>query len=435
LYLCALCTLCAFGVDCVQGQSTLDVIGLTGLQARDASLTGSGVIVAQVESGPNPLQFEVDPGTAGQPVRLFSYRSTIGGAATFPNAVGSESSHAGQVAQSLYGQGSGVAAGLRHVGNYETDYFFATVIEPLVPLTARVFNQSFEFGSHDAAQDQAYDDYIAEFHTVVASGAGNGGTVLTPADCYNGLGVAAYGGSSSVGPSADGRCKPDITAPAGATSFSTPLVSGAAAILIQGGRREGANAAAAVDSRTVKALLLNGAVKPPGWSHTAAVPLDYTYGAGVLNISNAYADLAGGRHGPVAIGYSRARQHPPLAGGPATPAERGWDYRGISSNAIYEGIGHYRIATGSAGALAATLVWNKGYKATAINRLELYCYAADGTLLASSLSAADNVQHIYLTGLAPGTYELEVVKIAGPLGSAGVVSSRETYALAWDFER
>jgi hypothetical protein len=299
---------------------------------------------------------------------------------------------------------------------------------------AQVFNQSFELGNHDAQQDQAYDDYIARYHTVVLSGIGDGGAVLTPADCYNGLGVAAQGGGSSTGPSADGRCKPDITAPAGETSFSTPLVSGAAAILIQEGRRQKVNAAAAVDSRTVKALLLTGAVKPSDWSHTTTAPLDPNYGAGVLNVFNSYQELVGGRYAPVGVRFSPPG-HAPLTSGATINATRGWDFRGIASGAVEEGVSHYRITTSGTGALITTLVWNKPYRAKAINQMALYVYDGSGNLLGSSVSTVDNVQHVYLTGLAAGTYEVEVVKTAGRLGTAGVVTGADVYALAWDFER
>lgn len=424
-----LCALCSSAAGLARGQSTLDTIGVTALEAQDPTLTGSGVIAAQVEGGTNPLQFEVNPESPDQPVKLFGYRSTTGGSGTFPNTVGIESSHADQVGQNFYAQFGGVAPGLRHVANDEVQYFYHSVIEASEPATARVINQSFGFGPHDAAQDQAYDDYIARYHPVVLTAVGNGGPVLSPSDCYNGLGVAAYGGTSSTGPTADGRCKPDITAPAGATSFSTPLVSGAAAILVQAGRRQGANAAAAADSRTVKALLLNGAVKPSGWTNTPMAPLDPTYGAGVLNVFNSYQDLAGGRNEPVLAGLTRDAAHPPLTGGAAGNAERGWDYRSIKSGGSELGVNHYRVATSGSGALVCTLVWNKGYRESRINRLALYIYDAAGNELASSVSTVDNVQHVYLTGLGAGTYEIEVVK------TAGGVSGRETYALAWDFER
>ena len=429
------CAFCGLSPGFVRAQSTMDIIGVTALTALDPTLTGSGVVATQVEAAPAVGQYEVDPGSPGQPVSLFTYWSAPGTSGAFPNTVGSESGHADQVAEAFYGENTGVSPGLQHVGNYEMTFFYSRVIQTLDPLTAIVFNQSFEFGSHNTIQDQAYDDYIAQWHTVVASGVGNGGAVLTPADCYNGVGVGAYGGTSSVGPTADGRCKPDITAPAGVTSFSTPLVSGAAALLIQGGRRMGVDATAAIDSRTVKALLLNGAVKPSGWTHSSTAPLDPNFGAGILNVFNSYVELGEGRVGPVAMTFSGPTGHPALARGPVIATVKGWDFHSIRSGTGTQGVNHYRIATSGTGALIATLVWNKGYQKTGINRLALYAYDGSRHLLASSASRVDNVQHIYVTGLGAGTYELEVVKVAESPGVAGFVSRREDYALAWDFER
>jgi hypothetical protein len=426
-----ICACFVFGAGVVRAQ---DPIGLNALRALDATLTGSGVILVQVESAPSPLQFEVNPGSPGQPIKLFTWRSTAGMSGTFPNTVGSESGHSDVVAEDLYGENTGIAPGLRHVVNYETDYFYPSVILARQELTARVFNQSFEFGNHDAQQDQEYDNYIAAFDTVVVSGIGDGGPVLSPSDCYNGLGVAAIGGGSSTGPSADGRCKPDITAPATETSFSTPLVAGAAAILIQGGRRLGPETAAATNSRTVKALLLNGAVKPSGWTHTTTSPLDPNYGAGVMNIYNSYEELTGLRHGPAKAELS-GTEHTPLTSGTTLDVQRGWDYRSIISGARLDGVNHYRIMASGTGDLITTLVWNKGYGEKQINQLQLYVYDGSGDLLGSSVSTVDNVQHVWLTNLAAGLYEIEVVKIAGSAGSIGVVGGREIYSLAWDFER
>jgi hypothetical protein len=430
--------LCAWAFGFARGQVTtsaeMEEMGVTALRAQEPALTGKGVIVTQVESAPSPLQFEVNPGSPGQPVSLFTWRSTVGTSVRYPNIVGSESGHAGSVAENLYGEYTGVAPGLKHVVNYETRYFYSLVMVPAVATSAQVFNQSFDFGNHDAAQDQVYDNYIAQYHTVVATGVGDGGPILTPADCYNGLGVAAYGGGSSTGPTADGRCKPDITAPATETSFSTPLVSGAAAILIQAGRTLGVNSKAAVDSCTVKALLLTGAVKPAGWKQTTTAPLDPNYGAGILNVFNSYQELTGGRQKPAAVGFS-ASGHPPLMSGSATKTTRGWDYRGIASLPRQEGVNHYLLTTNQAGALITTLVWNKGFRAKGINQLALYVYGAGGNLLGSSESTVDNVQQVYVTGLATGTYEIEVVKAAGAVGKPGVETEGEVYALGWDFGR
>ncbi|MGA3170804.1 MAG: S8 family serine peptidase [Chthoniobacteraceae bacterium] len=431
-----LCLLFALSAAVARGQSTMDTIGVTALLNVDPTLTGSGVLAIQVESAPSRLQFEVNPGSPGQPDKLFTWRSTLGSSGTYPNNVGSESGHAGTVAQAFYGANTGVTPGLRHVTNYETDFFYPAIIIPQVETTSRVFNQSFDFGDHNAAQDQTYDDYIARYHTVVATGVGDGGgaPIYTPADCYNGIGVGAYGGGSSTGPTADGRCKPDITAPAGETSFSTPLVSGGAAILVQAGRRLRANAAAAEDSRTVKALLLTGAIKPSGWTSTTTAPLDPNYGAGVMNVFNSYGELTGGRHPPVAK-VLLASEHPPLTSGTSIAAPRGWDYCSIESRASSEAVNHYRITTSGTGDLITTLVWNKGYQKKAINNLALYVYDGAGSLLGSSVSTVDNVQHIWITGLAAGAYDIEVVKTDGNPGSPGVVSRREIYSLAWDFQR
>ncbi|HEX4084152.1 MAG TPA: S8 family serine peptidase [Chthoniobacteraceae bacterium] len=413
------CALCGFAWI-ARGQSTLDTIGVTALNSADPTLTGSGVNVVQIESSPDPLQYEVNPADVSQPDKLFTYRSTAGSSGTFPNRSGSESNHADSVAQNFYALYGSVSPGVRHVSNYETSLFYRSVIVGELDTTARVFNQSFEFGNHNAAQDEKYDNYIARYHPVVASGIGDGGSVLTPADCYNGLGVGAYGGSTSTGPAAGGRSKPDITAPASATSYSTPLVSGAAALLIQEGLRLKTNANAATDSRTVKALLLTGAAKPSGWSHTSTAPLDPNYGAGVLNVYNSYEELMGGRYSPGTNGIN---------------ASRGWSYGIITSKAKAAGTADYTISTGSSGALIATLVWNKGYGAAGINQISLFVFDSGGNQLAESVSTVDNVQHIYLTGLSGGTYRIEVQKAAGRIGSAAVAAASCTYALAWDFGR
>jgi len=429
------CAASVLALPLARGQSALDIIGLPALQSQDPTLTGSGVVVDQVESAPDPFDFEVSPPAVEQSGTLFSFLSTQGEAHGFPNHVGHASGHANQVAQSFYGMGSGVATGVRHIANYETSLFFPSVIQRQLAIPAAVVNQSFEFGGHDSAQDQAYDDYIARFHTLIASGVGDGGPVLTPSDCYNGLGVGAYGGASSVGPAANGLCKPDITAPAGATSFSTPLIAGAAALLVQDASRQGANTLAAVDSRTIKALLLNGASKPGDWTHTPNSPLDKRYGAGVLNVFTSYTELQGGRQPPTLAEVTGAPGHPPLTSGAPTPVSTAWDYRGVNSGSAKAGVNHYLIATNASGALVATLVWNKPYRAASINRLGLYLYNSAGQFLASSKSAVDNLQHLYVTGLGPGTYDIEIVKFAGPPGAPGVLSTHEAYALVWDFGR
>ncbi len=200
----------------------LDTIGVSLLRQVDATLAGSGVKVAQPEapaSTGTPIPFEVNPAYVGQPTNLFTYISSSGSSTSWPNTVGAESGHAGDVGVNFYGIPAGVAPQVAHVDNYEADYFYNNIIGALTPVAIGdpIVNQSFIFGSLTSSQvatvEKNYDTYAANNGTLFISGAGNSGPISPPATCYNGLGVAVYGSSSSYGPTPDGRSKPDITAP------------------------------------------------------------------------------------------------------------------------------------------------------------------------------------------------------------------------------
>ena len=431
--------------------STLDQIGLTELQSVDPSLTGSGITVAQPEadaSGANT--FEVDPANVGQPQSLFTYYDDSGNVtATYNSAEGS--GHADAVAANFYGVGTGVAPGVQHVDNYSADYFTSVIINNGIPIGDAIVNQSFIFEEEGGApltvadqqtEDLIYDDYVAAYQTIFVSAIGNGGQVNAPATAYNGIGVGAYGGQSSTGPTVDnGRSKPDIVAPASYTSFATPLVSGAAALLLQAGADMPAGA---TDPRTVKALLLNGAVKPSGWTHTPTAPLDVNYGAGVLNVYNSYLQLEAGEQTPSISTHEALGGNHPAASSAAADPLAGWDFRTFSSSSTQDVYKQYVVPTTSyAGSytLTATLVWERPEEATVtsnpINNLDLFLYDVTQnttTPLDSSVSTVDNVQELYDVGLTAGdTYDLEVFKPGGAIGSQGVISNSETYALAYDF--
>ena len=300
-------------------------------------------------------------------------------------------------------------------------------------------NQSF-IGSTNSqsAYDQIYDWYAASNNTLFVSGIGNGGPVYPPATCYNGLGVAAYGGSSSIGPTIDnGRCKPDITAPADVTSFSTPQVAGAAAVLLQAGLRGdgGSDTNSAADIRTVKALLLNGAVKPADWTNGAASPLDARYGAGVLNVFNSYKQLAGQTQTNfVSASVSVGAAHPPTGATNTIGVLSGWNFTNLTSNASSDAVAHYyfNVTQGVSNATftaTATLVWDRQQFQNSINNLCLFLYnTANSNLVAVCTSAVDNVQHLFVPKLPQGRYDLQVLKKGG-----SYVSATETYALAYEF--
>ena len=428
-----------------------DTIGGTLLRQVAPTLLGTGVPVAQPEGYDFGIAgaFEVNPSVVGQPTNLFTWISSNGIAGTFPNSVGSMSAHADSVAGNFYGIGTGVAPQVSHVDNYDADYFYNTYIANALPVSARVVNQSFIFANADTSHlptneeqsiDSSYDDYAVQYGVLFVSGAGNGGTVYPAATCYNGIGVGVYPGSSSTGPTPDGRSKPDLVSPgSGVTSFSTPYVAGAAAVMIQAALRGdgGADTNSANDNRTIKALLLNGAIKPADWFNTPTTPLDIRYGAGVLNVFNSWNQLRGGKHPLIeATTVANGSAHPPGANASNESVLSGWDLNSVTNpDSSHDSINHYyfNLAGSNSFTLTATLTWLRPHSTIAgpsgINDLNLFLYnTSSGQLVLSSTSAVDNVEHIYSTALPPGRYDLQVLKNA-----QSQVSASETYALAFEF--
>jgi hypothetical protein len=82
--------------------------------------------------------------------------------------------------------------------------------------------------------------------------------------------------------------------------------------------------------------------------------------------------------------------------------------------------------------LTSTLVWNRKSGRSTINNFELYLYQDDGTLVGSSVSSVDNVEHLYQRHLQPGRYVLSIHRPAFSLQD-GRDSTSETYALAFNF--
>ena len=441
--------------------------GVTLLRDLNTNLNGAGIRVGQPE-GPedvNGFDWEVNPAYVAQPLSLFTYITNGVTSTNFPNSLGGESSHADSVAWNFYAISTGVATNVAHVDNYNANYFAQEEIEtngsitnyivslPSSNIDDSVVNQSFIFAdvvsnnyvntasNEEAAIDSAYDDYAMQYGTLFVSGAGNGtpAYVSPPATCYNGIGVGVYeGGGSSSGPTIDnGRCKPDITAiaPGGDTSFSTPYVAGSAAILLQAALRgDGGATNCATNMITIKALLLNGAVKPPDWTNIAPSPLDFRYGAGVLNVFNSYEELAFGKHGcSFSTNIPLGTAHPPAATMVSVPVLSGWDYSTNTSSSSEDAVNHYffnatNAARGGTFSFTATLIWNRHESKTSINNLALFLYnAANSNLVAASTSVVDNAQQVYVPQLAQGRYDLQVWKAGG----AGIVSDAEPYALAW----
>jgi hypothetical protein len=310
-------------------------------------------------------------------------------------------------------------------------------------------NQSFIFANGDGSHlttneeqsiDVSYDDYAIQYGVLFISGAGNGGTIYPAATCYNGIGVGVYQASSSFGPTSEGRSKPDLVGPGGITSFSTPYVCGSTAVLLQAAVRGdgGANTNAASDNRTLKALLLNGAIKPVDWTNGVMRPLDGRYGAGVLNVFNSWNELRGGKHAFIeSTSVSSGSPHLPGGNAGNETALSGWDLNSLTNaDSSHDSINHYyfNLPGSNSFTLTTTITWLRPHSTgpnpkPGINDLNLFLYnTVTGNLILSSTSAVDNVEHIYLPSLPPGRYDLQVEK-----NGQGQVSASETYALAFEF--
>lgn len=419
--------------------SDSETTGMIAMRRERPTITGQGIPVAQPEGQEALNAWQVNP--VYNSGAFFTWSSALGTAATFPNAVGVESSHANGVAIQFYSIfGAGVAPGVSRVDNYDAEYFLTNHIQRQIPFTGRVVNQSFVLSPPlDGVFEPLYDTFAARYDVLFVSGTRNvPDTVVAPATMYNGIGVGVISdlGQSSVGPTTDGRSKPDIVAPyapAPASSFTTPQVAGAAVLLLQAGAANdgGPNTAPlATNASVLKALLLNGAVKMTNWTNGFRRPLDARYGAGVLNMYNSDLQLRGGRHPASATNsVSLNGAHPPTGDTNNVASRRGWDFSIIQSAMMNDRVAHYHFhlpTNSSTYSATATLVWKKG--AGTLTNLDLFLYeTTSNTLVTCSTSSVDNVEHLFVPKLSAGRYDLQVLK------RGSVLAGAESYALAFDF--
>jgi hypothetical protein len=415
-------------VTCGEARANyLDDIGMTALRAQlgIAIPIGSGVGVSQIEASvsgtasiymPDILQ----PEFAGKTITARSGASTASG-------------HATTVGFFFYGTASSLSPGVTAIDVYEANKWirsgalnFGFAVAPLVE-SRRIQNHSWigtvdNGGPIDVELLRRFDFAIQRDDFLAAVGLNNGSGSGVPAllaNAYNAISVGLTNGDHSSGSSTvdgAGRVKPEIVAPQLATSFATPLVSSAAALLRQSAP------AAAQHSITLKALLLAGATKDPfaNWSRTIARPLDAHFGAGQLNVFHSYNILA-------------ASQQP--ASGSVLVGRRGWDFNTTNGTGrLY----FFDIPAGENDArFAAVVTWNRivadnltgvawGNLSSAVGDLSLRIFAASGftkgVLVDESTSSVDNVEHLFASTLAPGRYALEVTA-----AQAGIA-----YGLAWN---
>ena len=319
------------------------------------------------------------------------------------------SDHATHVATNFYGNTTSLVSGNCPVDVYfASDWLntkflnFGSSSAPVVESRA-VQNHSWVADSTGITNNQATEinkrlDFAIDrdgFVCVVATD-NNGTTVLPQLLCqsYHTISVGLDNGGHSAGFTTldgTGRIKPDIVGPSASpeyqTSWTTPMVSGAAGLLYGKLIAAPYSLTGADKPRVIKALLLATATKIPTWTNTLTRPLDLRYGAGILNINHAYNGLRAGRA---------------TASNTTLQKSRGWGaetVNGTSTKTYF-----FTIAPGAPSTpFCAALTWHRVVTKSGFNtwnsslaNLNLRLHHATGftlgTLVADSLSSVDNVE-------------------------------------------
>ena len=221
------------------------------------------------------------------------------------------------------------------------------------------------------------------------------------------------------------------------TSFSSPVVAGGAALVVDVGKSKFSSDVHAIDGRVVKAVLLNSAQKTSGWNNgqttvsgviTTTQSLDYSVGAGLLNLDRAYTQYTAGTTDLTS-----------LNGG--TVQNIGWAFGHASAASPND---YYFADTLHSGKLAVTLSWfadrqmnSDGVSASDVMLsnldLEVLRVVDPNTmeLVAQSISDYNNVEHLYFDIANEGNYLLRVLYAGEIYNLSGAPSSGEDYGLAW----
>ena len=406
-------------------------IGLTALRAElgAAIPTGAGVGVSQIEASVTTPTLTYLPDTTSTDFTGKTFTILSGASAV--------SAHANTVASYYYGRFNSFAPDIPSIDLYEaTSWIYNGFLKTgtlSAPGTENRFIENHSWigsiGNTTSDTDalRRFDYAIQQKHFLACVGLNNGSGNPIPslmASAYNVISVGLTNGNHSSGTATidpavvgdSGRVKPEIVAPMDATSFATPLVSSAGAMLHQAAPVQGK------DSVSLKAMLLAGATKDQfaNWNRTTTRPLDAHFGAGQLNVFQSYHILAAG-------------QQPASAS--VSVGKRGWDYNLTTASARQY---FFDIPPADAASrLSTVLTWNRiitdniqggsfGNLSSSVGNLSLRLFQASGfvkgALVDESVSTVDNVEHLYQTSLPAGRYLLEVTGT-----QTGIA-----YGLAWN---
>lgn len=304
---------------------------------------------------------------------------------------------------------------------------------PVIPFNSGkipVLNHSYIGNCNSEAWDiqitRRHDYLIDDSGVFSAVGLQNADDLSTPPDhdalfvhTYNALTVGVSSGLHSGNSTLFGlanRYKPELVVPVDTTGKATAIASSSAALLLDWAVNN-SKTGAWLRPEVIKAVLMAGATKTefPDWTNSTDLPIDVLVGAGELNIRNAYNLYT---NGDATLGQT--------SGLP----DKGWDYNlaksaGTSYNFTVPAdhklfnfsvilTWNHEVAPDGAGFDQGTMI---------LNDLKLELFDADtSTLLLTSDSPVDNVEHLYTT-LDPGNYTLTVTTKTTPEDT--------DYALAW----
>jgi hypothetical protein len=392
--------------------------------------TGAGVGVTQVEAGILPTgNYRPNPSNSEFSEKTITDVSNLGQ---------DPSNHGTRVGRNLYGNTSSISPGITAISVFEANHFINSGWYSGTPSIESnpLQNHSWVSWLEDSNAPRRMDYAVNRDGFLPIVGINNPGSQSTPSDIpdtygsiYNGITVGVSDGTHRYGTTTydgAGRTKPEIVAPGGIpgynpanqyTSFATPVITAAAALLIDAA---GSNAAAK-DQLTLKAILLAGADKSisTNWDQTPNRPIDDVYGAGELDIYQSYFIQQGGQQ---------------IAG--STIGTHGWNLSNLGNYSSET----YTINISSGFRLrniSVLVTWNRKvtkqvtFFNTSFNpslanmNLEL-TDDSDNSNIQSSDSGVDNIEHIWRdlgSELEAGSYTLTVA-----------TDDSVQYAIAWRSE-
>ncbi|HBS29009.1 MAG TPA: hypothetical protein DEB06_06065 [Phycisphaerales bacterium] len=220
------------------------------------------------------------------------------------------------------------------------------------------------------------------------------------------------------------------------TSFSSPIVAGGAALIVDAAYDKYAADGQSRDGRVVKAILQNSARKIPGWNNqqnniggviTTTQSLDAASGAGAMDLTQAFTQQTAG-----------TTNVPGLGGGMVQRI--GWDYGNVASGAPNDYAINVPLIAGSL--FTVSLNWfadatdnlNAGGSVRSVDDLQLQVFedpaiGAD-IKVAESISLYNNVEHLNFTVPRAGNYYIRVLW-NGELFDIDGDANNEFYGLAW----